>query len=121
MALARVLNDFVPVLVLRRFPRFASSSSFTLRVPDRDLDGDTAFEGTLRDLAEGGCGGQVDAQMVPGELVSLVFGIPECDVRLELLARVRYQNADSHGFEFVDLTAAQQKALQRCLHFIAAA
>ena len=78
-------------------------------------------ERLLRDLAEGGCGGQVDAQMVPGELVSLVFGIPECDVRLELLARVRYQNADSHGFEFVDLTAAQQKALQRCLHFIAAA
>jgi len=120
MALARVLNDPPPVLVRRRYPRFATSSSFTLRFPDRERENGT-FEGTLRDLAEGGCGGQVDAQMVPGELVSLVFGIPECDVRLELRARVRYQNADSHGFEFVDLTAAQQKDLQRCLHFIAAA
>ena len=46
---------------------------------------------------------------------------PECEITLELRARVRYQNADSHGFEFVDLTAAQQKDLQRCLHAIAAA
>jgi hypothetical protein len=59
--------------------------------------------------------------MVPGELVSLALGIPECDITLELRARVRYQNSDSHGFEFVDLTAAQQKELQRCLHAIAAA
>ena len=121
MALARVLNDPPPVLVRRRFPRFATSSrTFTLRFPDRET-GNGAFEGTLRDLAEGGCGGQVDAQMVPGELVSLAFGIPECEITLELRARVRYQNADSHGFEFVDLTAAQQKDLRRCLHAIAAA
>jgi len=121
MALARVLNDTTPVLVRRRFPRFATSSVFTLRFPDRDLGADTKFQGTLRDLAEGGCGGQVDAQMVPGELVSLAFGVPECDILLELRARVRYRNADSHGFEFVDLTATQQKDLRRCLHAIAAA
>jgi len=121
MALARVLNDPTPVLVRRRFPRFATSSVFTLRFPDRDLGSNTKFQGTLRDLAEGGCGGQVDAQMVPGELVSLAFGVPECDIRLELRARVRYQNSDSHGFEFVDLTATQQKELRRCLHAIAAA
>jgi len=120
MALARVLNDPTPVLVRRRFPRFATSSVFTLRFPDRDSE-NGAFEGTLRDLAEGGCGGQIDAKMVPGELVSLAFGIPQCEVMLELRARVRYQNADSHGFEFVDLTTAQQKDLQRCLHAIASA
>ncbi|OLE96308.1 MAG: hypothetical protein AUG75_22065, partial [Cyanobacteria bacterium 13_1_20CM_4_61_6] len=120
MALARVLNDPTPVLVRRRFPRFATSSSFTLRFPDRDAE-NGGFAGTLKDLAEGGCGGQVDAKMVPGELVSLAFDIPQCEITLELLARVRYQNADSHGFEFVDLTAAQQKELQRCLHAIAAA
>lgn len=120
MALARVLNDPTPVLVRRRYPRFTTSSSFKLRFPDRDID-KGVFEGILKDLAEGGCGGQVDAQMVPGELVSLILGVPQCDIILELRARVRYQNADSHGFEFVDLTSAQQKDLQRCLHAIAAA
>ena len=120
MALARVLNDPAPVLVRRRFPRFATSTAFTLRFPDREVE-DGAFQGVLNDLAEGGCGGSVDAKMVPGELVSLVFGVPQCDVILELRARVRYQNADSHGFEFVDLTPAQQKELRLCLHAIAAA
>jgi CheY-like chemotaxis protein len=120
MALARVLNDPPPVLVRRRFPRFATSSTFTLRFPDRDSE-DSAFQGVLKDLAEGGCGGTVDAKMVPGEVVSLMLGLPQCEITLELRARVRYQNADSHGFEFLDLTAAQQKELQRCIHAIAAA
>lgn len=121
LALARVLGDPTPVLVRRRFPRFPASSRFTLRLQDAEDQAAIAFQGTLRDLAEGGCGGQVDAAIVPGDLVSLGFGVPECDITLELRARVRYRNADSHGFEFVDLTASQQKQLQLCVRTLAQA
>ena len=121
LALARVLGDPTPVLVRRRFPRFRASSQFTLRFEDPEHQAEMAFQGTLRDLAEGGCGGQVDAAIVPGDVVSLGFGVPECDLNLELRARVRYRNADSHGFEFVDLTTTQQKQLRLCVQALARA
>ena len=73
----------------------------------------------LSDLAEGGCGGQVDAKIVPGDLVSLEFEVPRCDITLELRARVRYHHADSHGFEFVDVSTTQHQSLRRCLEVLA--
>ena len=33
--------------------------------------------------------------------------------------RVRYRNAESHGFEFVDVTADQHQDLKRCLQVLA--
>src|SRR5690349_1398929 len=117
MELTRLLGDAPPILVRRRYPRFSVSSEFTLRPTGR-----TSAEhvhGLMTDLAEGGCGGNLDRAILPGELVALAFGVPNCDLRLELSARVRYRNAASHGFEFVDLTAAQQQDLKRCLEVLA--
>jgi CheY-like chemotaxis protein len=114
MELARLLGDPPPVLVRRRFPRYPASSPFSLRLSGRD-EGDVTLRGTLRDLAEGGFGGVIDGKMVPGEMAALILGVPHCDTTLELPARVRYRNADSHGFEFIDLTPTQQQELRRCL------
>ena len=115
MELARILGDPPPVLVRRRFPRYPASSRFSLRLTGRESDGDVMLNGTLRDLAEGGFGGVVEGKMVPGEVAALILGVPKCDLTLELRARVRYRNADSHGFEFIDVTPAQQQDLRRCL------
>lgn len=117
--LAHILGDPTPVLVRRRFPRYATSSALTLRFAERDAQSDVTFRGTMKDLAEGGCGGEIDTKVVPGELVALGFGVPECDLNLELHARVRYCSAEAHGFEFVDLSAAQQQGLRRCLEALA--
>lgn len=114
MELARLLGDPPPVLVRRRFPRYSVSSPFSLRLSGRD-EGDVTLSGTLRDLAEGGFGGVIDGKMVPGEVAALILGVPHSDTTLELPARVRYRNADSHGFEFIDLTPTQQQQLRRCL------
>jgi CheY-like chemotaxis protein len=119
MELTRLLGDPVPVLVRRRFPRFAVSSAFTLRPTGRESAADLTFRGKMIDLAQGGCGGIIDGTMMPGELVALAFGVPNCDLNLELNARVRYRNAESHGFEFVDLTPTQEKGLRRCLEMLA--
>jgi CheY-like chemotaxis protein len=115
MELARLLGDPPPVLIRRRFPRYAASSPFSLRLAARDSHGEVTLQGTLRDLAEGGFGGVIDGKMVPGEVAALVLGIPQWDAQLEVQARVRYRNADSHGFEFIDVTPEQQQALSRCL------
>lgn len=115
LELARILGDPPPVLVRRRFPRYAASSPFSLRVAASESQDEVVIQGKLRDLAEGGFGGVIDGKMVPGEVAAMVLGIPESDVTLELRARVRYRNADSHGFEFIDVTPEQQQALRRCL------
>jgi hypothetical protein len=120
LELARILGDPPPVLVRRRFPRYPASSPFRLRLSGREAEGDVTLNGTLRDLAEGGFGGVIDGKMVPGEVAALVLGVPQSDATLELPARVRYRNADSHGFEFVDLAPTQQQELRRCLEALSA-
>ena len=115
MELARLLGDPTPILIRRRFPRYTFSSTFTLRPSSEQNHGEAVFRGIMKDLAEGGCGGVVNADIVPGEMVTLEFGVPECDVTLALHARVRYRTSELHGFEFVDLTASQQQELRRCV------
>lgn len=119
MELTRLLGDAPPILVRRRFPRYTVSSEFTLRPRGRMEAAATVLHGKMTDLAEGGCGGELDTAILPGEFVALAFGVPKCDLTLELKARVRYRNAASHGFEFVDLTSAQHKDLRRCLEVLA--
>jgi CheY-like chemotaxis protein len=120
LELARILGDPPPVLVRRRFPRYPASSPFSLRLTGRESQEEVTLNGTLRDLAEGGFGGVIEGKMVPGEIAALVLGLPQCDVTLELRARVRYRNADSHGFEFIDVTPDQQHELKRCLEALSA-
>lgn len=115
MELARLLGDPTPVLVRRRFPRFPASSPFSLRIEGSESHNEIMVKGTLRDLAEGGFGAVVEGEIVPGEVAALTLGLPQCDTKLELRARVRYRNADSHGFEFIDVTPTQQRELRRCL------
>lgn len=117
MELTRLLGDAPPILVRRRFPRFTVSSEFTLRPTGRVSTEEV--HGIMTDLAEGGCGGNLDRSVLPGELVALAFGVPNCELTLKLNARVRYRNAESHGFEFVDVTADQKHDLKRCLEALA--
>ena len=119
MELTRLLGDAPPILVRRRFPRFSVSSEFSLRPTGRSEAQEVVLRGKMTDLAEGGCGGDLDTAILPGELVALAFGVPKCDLILELNARVRYRNASAHGFEFVDLTTAQHKGLRRCIEVLA--
>ena len=119
MELTRLLGDAPPILVRRRFPRYSVSSEFTLRPKGRAEAAEMVLHGKMTDLAEGGCGGDLDTTILPGELVAVTFGVPKCDFTLELNARVRCRNAASHGFEFVDVTSAQHKDLRRCLEVLA--
>src|SRR5690348_3867196 len=60
MELTRLLGDAPPILVRRRFPRYTTSSEFTLQPKGRAESTDVVLHGTMTDLAEGGCGGDLD-------------------------------------------------------------
>src|SRR5579864_2672294 len=48
--LARLLGDPTPILVRRRFPRFAVSSPLTLRFQEGESSGERAVQGMMSDL-----------------------------------------------------------------------
>ncbi len=114
--LARVLGLPTPPLVKRRFQRYPIRVPLSLR-----REGDNSIHGIAVDIAEGGLGGTLEQAISPGEVVSVNIGVPECDLTLELRARVRYRNATSHGLEFVEVTEPQQADLRRCLQLLTAA
>jgi CheY-like chemotaxis protein len=120
-ALARALEGAAIAPPKRRFPRFPVRSPFLLQFGKAGESSEMTVRGAMLDLAEGGLGGTLEQRVPPGQVVALKFDLPQCDMGLELRARVKYQNAGSHGFEFFDLTGQQQDALRRCIRTLATA
>jgi CheY-like chemotaxis protein len=120
-ALARALEAAAIAPPQRRYPRFPVRSPFSLQIGKTGESSEVTLRGAMLDLAEGGLGGTLDQQVPPGQVVALRFDLPQCEMGLELRARVKYQNAGSHGFEFFDLSGPQQEALRRCIQTLATA
>lgn len=118
-ALAQVLERAAIEPPKRRFPRFPVRSPFSLQIGKSNETSQPTLQGWLLDLAEGGLGGTLDQEIAPGQVVAIKFDLPQCELGLELRATVRYQNAGSHGFEFLDLTGEQQDELRRCIQTLA--
>lgn len=118
-ALFRALERAAMTPPKRRFPRFPVRSPFSLHIGKTGEHDQATLQGWLLDLAEGGLGGTLDQEIAPGQVVALKIDLPECELGLELRATVRYRNATSHGFEFLDLTGKQQDELRRCIKTLA--
>ncbi|HXY52343.1 MAG TPA: PilZ domain-containing protein [Terriglobales bacterium] len=95
----------------RRYPRYRTDLSLKVTVL-RD-DGYAELRGRCGDLGEGGFGAVLNAELSPGEVISLDFALPEGDALSEVRAIVRYRKGLVHGFEFLGLTQAQQQKIQR--------
>lgn len=100
---------------VRRFPRYPVQLPIVVRI---HVPGRTAsLHGTTITLAEGGLGGRLDGEVLPGDDVVIEFEDPRllsCQPR----AQVRYRNGDVYGFEFIGLDAQQQAVLrQSCQHW----
>jgi CheY-like chemotaxis protein len=118
-ALARALERAAIEPPKRRFPRFPVRSPFSLQIGKTDESEEATLQGWLLDLAEGGLGGTLDQEVAPGQVVALKINLPQCEMGLELRAKVRYRNATSHGFEFIDVSGQQQDELRRCIQTLA--
>ena len=107
-----------PVAV-RRTPRFPAHVPFTVTV---DRSGELAMLcGVSFNFGEGGIGGKIEGELVPGEFVLLQIVDSRLARPLEPRAQVRYREDDTYGFKFYDVSPPEQAHVrQLCSRFASA-
>jgi CheY-like chemotaxis protein len=63
----------------------------------------TNLYGMSADLSERGIGGTVKAQFIPGEMVKVMFPLPNSLTDMQAYAIVRHRRNEFYGFEFVSI------------------
>ena len=63
----------------------------------------TNLYGTSTDLSERGIGGTMKAQFIPGEMVKVMFPLPNALSDMQAYAIVRHRRNEFYGFEFVSI------------------
>jgi hypothetical protein len=63
----------------------------------------TCVHGTSVDLNERGIGGNLKAQLTPGEMVKVEFPLPNCSSDIQAYAIVRHRRSEFYGFEFLSI------------------
>jgi CheY-like chemotaxis protein len=102
---------------VRKYRRYAVQVPFVLTLSRSPRQ--TALHGFSSTLAEGGMGGILAGQISPGDIVCITLSHPELkDLRPR--AEVRYKHGETYGFEFLDLSAAQQQTIRRSCEQLAA-
>ena len=71
------------------------------------------LSGVCNDLGEGGIGGNIEGNLVPGEFVQVQGSDTRLNFSLESHAQVRYRKGATYGFAFCDVTPEQQAEVQR--------
>lgn len=104
---------------VRKFRRFSANFPFVILA---EREGRVSvLEGTCKDIGEGGLGAAVDGRLEPGERVLILLSDPRFNLALEPRAQVRYQNSNTCGFEFVDVTPDVQLDVRRLCQQLASA
>jgi len=106
---AKALNS-APHRRRRRCPRYRCEFPVNLSV----FSGDNHLQlhAHCRDLAEGGIGILVAADLTLGEVASLSFSLPGVQQPWDVRAVLRYRRGYHYGFEFLSLSDRQGKILQ---------
>jgi hypothetical protein len=94
----------------RKFPRYRANLPITLTL--LGPAGYVTIEGHCTELAEGGLGVMVSADLVSGEIVSLKLWIPNLKEPLALRAVVRRRAGLSYGLEFVSILPEQSQPIR---------
>ncbi len=103
----------------RKFPRYSVRLPLAIIV---DRFGSSAvLYGICSSFSEGGIGGTIDGNLVPGEFVRVQGSDPRLDFSLESPAQVRYRKGETYGFAFCDVTPQQRVEMQRLCQRLASA
>lgn len=95
----------------RRFPRYPVELPFSIIV---SRSGEKAMiEGSSTQLAEGGIGGRVDAEIEEGEVVRIRICDSLLDQPLEPSAQVRYRKGHMYGFQFLEVSPGDRAVLRQ--------
>jgi hypothetical protein len=96
----------------RKFLRYRVSLPVTATV--LRSGGYVTIEGRSTELAEGGLGLMLSADIASGEIVDLQLWIPSLKEPLTLRAVVRRRDRLAYGLEFVSILAEQREAIRGC-------
>jgi CheY-like chemotaxis protein len=77
--------------------------------------------GLCSSFGEGGIGGTIEGNLVPGEFVQVQGSDSRLDFSLESHAQVRYRKGETYGFAFCDVTPQQRVEVQRLCQRLASA
>jgi PilZ domain len=94
----------------RRFARYRTDLPLIVKVLRQD--GYLRIHGRCVELAESGLGAVTTSELVPGEIVTLEFSIPNVPEALILRAVVRHRMGYFHGFEFVGELPEQREYIR---------
>lgn len=89
------------LLVTRAIHRHAVRVPFVVQVLRSGVN--TSLHGTSVDLSERGIGGNVKAQLTPGEMVKVEFPLPNSATPIQGWAIVRHRRSEFYGFEFLSI------------------
>jgi CheY-like chemotaxis protein len=117
VTLQRMLGRLQPEA--RRFPRYPVR--LPLAVIVNRFGKSAVLFGICGNFGEGGIGGTIEGNLVPGEFVQVLGSDSQLKFSLESHAQVRYRKGDAYGFAFCDVTSQQQVEVQRLCQRLASA
>ena len=117
VTLQRMLGRLQPEA--RRFPRYPVR--LPLAVIVNRFGKSAVLFGLCSNVGEGGIGGRIEGNLVPGEFVQVQGSDSRLDISLESYAQVRYRKEETYGFAFCDVTPPQRVEVQRLCQRLASA
>lgn len=93
----------------RRFPRFKSEFPVTVTLFSGEIH--KRLDGRCKDLSAAGIGILIPEEIPLGEVASLLFSLPDQAQPWMVRAVLRHRRGYHYGFEFLSLSAQQNKAL----------
>ena len=94
----------------RHYARYRTELPLIVKVLGQD--GYTRVHGRCFEIAEAGLGAVITSELVPGEMVTLEFSIPDITDVFNMRAVVRHRMGFLHGFEFIGLLEAQREQIK---------
>jgi len=94
----------------RHYARYRTELPVIVKVLGQD--GYMRIHGRCFEIAEAGLGAVITSELVPGEMVTLEFSIPDVAEAFVMRAVVRHRMGFLHGFEFISALPEQRDRIQ---------
>ncbi|HTK95073.1 MAG TPA: PilZ domain-containing protein [Terriglobales bacterium] len=102
-----------PKEMARRLPRHETDNRVVVTLQTQF--GQEKVRGRCSNLSEAGFGAVLAGEVQPGTTVLARLTLQGLEEPLEVKAEVRNRHGFGHGFQFVDITADQRRAVMRCI------
>lgn len=95
----------------RHYARYRTELPVIVKVLGQE--GYMRVHGRCFEIAEAGLGAVITSELVPGEMVTVEFSIPDIPEVFTMRAVVRHRMGFLHGFEFIGLLDQQREHIKK--------